>query len=85
MVWARSCEAEDFGSSASLLISLRRARKVCPLLPKGIDSVSNYHGCQEFPQAPLIFIAHCFGGLVILKVSTKGSPYTIWLTRKGAS
>lgn len=27
---------------------------------------------QEFPFRPLIFIAHCFGGLVVLKVGRTG-------------
>jgi hypothetical protein len=31
---------------------------------------------KEFPLRPLIFIAHCFGGLVVLKVL-----YTVHLGR----
>jgi hypothetical protein len=51
-----------------LLLALKREREV------GSDSVhpTYYHSnfcCQRDQYRPLIFLAHCFGGLVVLKVS----------------
>jgi hypothetical protein len=52
-----------------LLLALKRKREV--QAPHEMHCIiANPSACvQEFPFRPLIFIAHCFGGLVVLKVS----------------
>jgi hypothetical protein len=45
MVWARSYEAEDFGSSASLTSQLAAGEKSMSTSSKGVESVSNYYDC----------------------------------------
>jgi len=56
------------GVAQRLLISLRRERKVY-LYHKGPDAGrAMLIIAKEFPLRPLVFIAHCFGGLVVLEV-----------------
>lgn len=51
-----------------MLLALKRKRKVRTTY-KILYIIANLKTCDKgFPSRPLIFIAHCFGGLVVLKV-----------------
>jgi predicted alpha/beta hydrolase family esterase len=49
-----------------LLHEIRFARQVCAVVRSSAKAEADVF--QEFPKRPMIFIAHCFGGLVVLKV-----------------
>ena len=51
-----------------LLTALERERKVCLYATSLEPGWTLLNTFKEFPVRPLVFIAHCFGGLVVLKV-----------------
>jgi predicted alpha/beta hydrolase family esterase len=51
-----------------LLSALRRKRMSQASCKKTLAPVDLKEAVEECPYRPLIFIAHCFGGLVVLKV-----------------
>lgn len=56
--------------ASRFLLALKRERKVRMMKSPHLTYLPSLMqaSAKEFPFRPLIFVAHCFGGLVVLKV-----------------
>lgn len=58
--------------ASRFLLALKREREVCTLTSAAPLPSLMQASTKKFPFRPLIFVAHCFGGLVVLKVRGTG-------------
>ena len=75
VVWTRSTAAECFECGTSIAVGLETKKRGVTLSPRKSLIMANLCAyAKGFQWRPLVFIAHCFGGLVVLKVSRRVKP-----------